>query len=353
MIKNITLKSFRRFSSFNLETNHNLIILCGQNAIGKTTILEAIYACSTGSSHKTKEIKDLIKYNDPYAKIHLNTTTNTFDVVISQKGRKMMINNNPILKLSDFIGRLQAIIFSPQDINLINGDKGLRRSFFDLEISLRSKKYLSMVQNFRIILRKRNELLKANCEDNALLDAITAEMNLRQEKIMIYRRKFIASLNEELNKLRNSLGYDELVSILYKPSLNESIVDLNKFYNNNLTQDRLNKITNYGIHRDNYIFYLNGYEASKYASQGQQRSIALLLKIALCNLTLRTTGCKPILLLDDVFSELDDVRCRSLIAFLSGENQTFITTTTVENIPTYLKERAYIINLKEWIKWQI
>ena len=79
----------------------------------------------------------------------------------------------------------------------------------------------------------------------------------------------------------------------------------------------------------------------------------LLLKIALCNLTLRTTGCKPILLLDDVFSELDDVRCRSLIAFLSGENQTFITTTNVENIPTYLKERAYIINLKEWIKWQI
>lgn len=347
MIKRIALKSFRKFSYLDLDTNHNLIILCGQNAIGKTTILEGIYVCSTGGSHKTRDIKDLIRYNEPYAKIHLEDTNQIFDVVISQKGRKMMINNNPILKLSDFIGKLQVIMFSPHDINLINGDKGLRRTFFDLELSLRSKEYLLLIQNFKIILKKRNELLKSNCADMVLINAITEEMNLRQDKIMTYRRKFIFSLNEELKKLKHSLGYDELVSILYKPSISDNVENLNQFYSEVLAQDKINKITNYGVHRDNYVFYLNGSEASKYASQGQQRSIALLLKIALCNLTLNATGKRPILLLDDVFSELDDIRCRSLVSFLSEENQTFITTTNLANIPIYLKEKAYIINLKE------
>ncbi len=345
MIKKIALKSFRRFSNLTLDTNYNLIILCGKNAVGKTSILEGIYVCSTGGSHKTKEIKDLIKHNEDYAKIHLEDTSRTIDVVISQKGRKMMINNNPILKLSDFIGNLQAIMFSPQDINLINGDKGLRRSFFDLELSLRSKEYLILIQEFKKILKKRNDILKSSSIDDVLLNVITKEMNIRQEKIMDFRNNFIDCLNEKLKMLRYSLGYDELVSIKYKPSLSGN--DLNQVYIDNLNQDKLTKITNYGVHRDNYIFFLNGKEAYRYASQGQQRSIALLLKIALCNLTLKMTGLKPILLLDDVFSELDDVRCKALVAFLSDEGQTFITTTTLANIPTYLQDKAYIINLKE------
>ena len=306
MITNIRLKSLRRLKNISLNTNHKLIIFVGPNAIGKTTILEGIYVAAVGSSFKTRNFKELIRFNDSYTKISLTNDDNVYNVILSESGRKMLINGNSILKLSDYIGHFQTVLFSPTDVNFVKGEKGIRRSFFDLEISLRDKNYLKLIQDYKKILKKRNELLRLQNFDEILLDTLTKEMNKRQIKIIELREKMIQALNNEFKKLKN-----------------------------------------FGVHRDNYVFYLNDLEVSQYASEGQLRSVALILKIALASLTFKLNNIQPALLLDDVFSCLDDKRCSYLVKYLLDQNQAFITTTSIENIPSDLIHQAYIINLKE------
>lgn len=345
MITAIRLKSLRRLKNVSLNTNHRLIILVGPNAIGKTTILEGIYVASVGSSFKTKDFKELIRFNDPYAKIALTNDDDNYEVILSQTGKKMLINGNPILKLSDYIGHFQTVLFSPTDINIVKGEKALRRNFFDLEISLRNKSYLKLIQDYKKLLKKRNELLKYPGFDEILLKSITKEMNLRQLKIMALREKMIKILNNEFENLKNILGYEELIKIKYLKSINTD--DLDAFYDMKLEYDKNTHVTNFGVHRDNYIFYLNQLEASQFASEGQLRSVALILRIVLASLSFKLNKKEPALLLDDVFSCLDDRRCSCLVKYLLEQNQTFITTTSIENIPSDLINQAYIINLKE------
>lgn len=345
MITNIELKSLRRLKHISLNTNHNLIILVGPNAIGKTTILEGIYLASVGASFKTKDFKELIRFDDSYAKITLNNDSDIYNIVLSNSGRKMMINGNPIMKLSDYIGHFQTVLFSPSDINIIKGEKSLRRNFFDLEISLRKKNYLKLVQNYKKLLKKRNDLLKLQNFDEVLLKTITTHMNEFQKLILEYREKMVGLLNEEFKSLVNILGYDELIKIKYISSLPKD--DLDAFYDSKLSYDKNVHVTSYGVHRDNYVFYINDLEASQYASEGQLRSIVLILKIALANLSYKLTNHIPTLLLDDVFSCLDDRRCSYLVEYLLKQSQAFITTTNIENIPNDLIKKSYIINLKE------
>ena len=195
MITNIRLKSLRRLKNISLNTNHKLIIFVGPNAIGKTTILEGIYVAAVGSSFKTRNFKELIHFNDSYTKISLTNDDNVYNVILSESGRKMLINGNFILKLSDYIGHFQTVLFSPTDVNFVKGEKGIRRSFFDLEISLRDKNYLKLIQDYKKILKKRNELLRLQNFDEILLDTLTKEMNKRQIKIIELREKMIQALN--------------------------------------------------------------------------------------------------------------------------------------------------------------
>lgn len=345
MITNIRLKSLRRLKNISLNTNHKLIIFVGPNAIGKTTILEGIYVAAVGSSFKTRNFKELIRFNDSYTKISLTNDDNVYNVILSESGRKMLINGNSILKLSDYIGHFQTVLFSPTDVNFVKGEKGIRRSFFDLEISLRDKNYLKLIQDYKKILKKRNELLRLQNFDEILLDTLTKEMNKRQIKIIELREKMIQALNNEFKNLKNVLGYEELIEIKYLKSVTSK--DLDDFYLNKLEYDKSTHITNFGVHRDNYVFYLNDLEVSQYASEGQLRSVALILKIALANLTFKLNNIQPALLLDDVFSCLDDKRCSYLVKYLLDQNQALITTTSIENIPSDLIHQAYIINLKE------
>lgn len=345
MILKVSIKSLRKIKKIDLNTNYNLIIFQGKNGIGKTTILEGIYLTSAGASFKTKDIKSLIRFNDDFAHVSVINDDDKYDVVISNQGRKTLINDNVILKLSDFIGNLQVVLFSPSDINIIKGERSLRRNFFDLEISLRNKSYLKLISEFKILLKKRNELLKLNQIDEVLLKTITSQMNERQKCIIKIRESFINELNTVLKYENGILGYDEVVSIKYNPSLKEDDLDL--FYTKNLAYDKLTKMTNYGIQKDDYIFYLNSLKSNMYSSEGQIRSIAIILKIALAKLSIKYTNKEPTLLLDDVFSSLDDTRCKNLVMYLKNIKQTFITTTSIDNIPSELLECAYIVNMKE------
>lgn len=342
MIKEISLKNFRRFKNFKCSIDNNLIIFLGPNACGKTSILESIYLISKVKSHRTNDYLNLINNDSEFAIANIIDEANNYQIILSKNGKKVLINKVEYNKISEFIGHIKTVMFSPNDLNMIYGGKSIRRNFLDIELSMIDKKYLLEIKKYKKLLKERNEILK-NYNDNnkKILDIITNELILCNEIIMNVRNNFINELNDYLNKIHFKL-YKESISIKYLPSIKENIHEI---YEKKLSYDILTKMTNYGIHRDDFSFMINDKEAINYVSQGQARSIVLSLKIALFYLLKSKYDDKVILLLDDVFSELDKFRINSLIDFLKTKNQTFITTTTLENIPSELLKDALVINL--------
>lgn len=342
MIKEIELKNFRRFKSFKCSINNNLVIFLGSNACGKTTILESIYLISKNKSHRTNDLINLINNESEYAVINLFSKNDHYCVILSNEGKKAMINNIEYKKMSDFIGNIKTVMFSPNDMNLIYGSKSIRRLFIDLELSILNKNYLYEIKVYKKLLKERNEILKNYKESNKkILDIVTADLIKSNKKILEYRINFIDELNSYIKKLHYDL-YKEMLYIKYKPSVD--INNIEKSYENKLSYDILTKMTNVGIHRDDFTFILNNKEALNYVSQGQARSIVLSLKMALFYL-IKKDNDDVILLLDDVFSELDSKRQTSLVSFLNTSSQTFITTTSLDLIPSDILKSSLVINL--------
>ncbi|MGM9971628.1 MAG: DNA replication/repair protein RecF [Anaeroplasmataceae bacterium] len=345
MIKEIYLKNFRKYSNFNININKNLVIIVGDNACGKTTILESIYLISKAKSHRTNDFKSMIKENEKFSIINIKDEANEYKLVISQQGKTALINNIEYKKISEFIGNIKAIMFSPNDLNLIYGSKSERRQFIDIEESIIDKNYIYLIKNFKKILKERNEILKIYDDSKKIiLDVITKQLIEISKKIIKYRSNFINELNEYLNKVHKNL-YNEDVNIKYLS--NVTLDNIDNIYETKLSYDLMTKITNYGIHRDDFIFEINKKNASLYASQGQVRSIVLSVKLALFYMVKNKFGKNILLLLDDVFSELDINRQNNLIRFLINENQTFISTTNIDLIPNKLKEQSQIIYLEK------
>lgn len=344
MINKIHLKNIRIYDDITLNINNNLVILVGPNACGKTTILESIYLISKAKSHKTNNIEDIIKENNDFGVIEINDNKK-YKMVISLSGKKLLINNVIYKKISDFIGNIKAIMFSPFDLNLVYGTKSERRQFLNTELSIINKNYIYEISKYNKILKERNEILKNYNEKNkTILDVITLELIETGKKIYKYREDFINNINNNIKKIHNDL-YGENLYIKYVPSVKYE--DFDTIYKERIEYDIFTKSTSKGIHRDDFIFIINDNNAISYSSQGQVRSIVLSLKISLFYYMRELFGNNIILLLDDVFSELDNDRILSLVKFLINENQTFITTTSIDLIPNALKNKAQIIYLKK------
>lgn len=344
MINKIHLKNIRIYDDITLNINNNLVILVGPNACGKTTILESIYLISKTKSHKTNNIEDIIKENNDFGVIEINDNKK-YKMVISLSGKQLLINNVIYKKISDFIGNIKAIMFSPFDLNLVYGTKSERRQFLNTELSIINKNYIYEISKYNKILKERNEILKNYNEKNkTILDVITLELIETGKKIYKYREDFINNINNNIKKIHNDL-YGENLYIKYVPSVKYE--DFDTIYKERLEYDIFTKSTSKGIHRDDFMFIINDNNAISYSSQGQVRSIVLSLKISLFYYMRELFGNNIILLLDDVFSELDNDRILSLVKFLINENQTFITTTSIDLIPNALKNKAQIIYLKK------
>ncbi len=345
MINNINLKFYRKFENLDLNINKNLVIFIGPNASGKTSVLESIYLISRCKSHRTNEFDNLIENNKDYSIINIRNNHDIYKMIISKKGKKIFKNNVEYEKTSDFVGNIKTVLFSPNDLNLIYGSKTIRRNFLDIEISMIDKKYLIEIKKYKKLIKERNEILKNyNDSNKLLLDVITKQLIESSKIIYDYRNKFINDLNKYLEKIHYDL-YNEKIKICYDPNVN--IDDLENIYKSKLNYDILTKMTNYGIHRDDLIFYINDKNAIEYSSQGQIRSIILSLKISLFYYLKKYFNEDVILLLDDIFSELDEERQNNIVKFLLSNNQTFITTTNIDLIPNKLKELAQIINFKK------
>ena len=347
MINKISLKNVRRFDSLTLNIDSNIVILQGNNAIGKTTVLEAISLASITKSHRTNNLKEIIKENQMYSDIRVSYKNKDFRIVLSNVGKMVSINNVEQQKISEYIGEFPTIFFSPSDLDIITSSPTLRRQFLNQEISQISHLYLKNLNQYNKLLQERNILLKSLDvnSDTKLLDVITSQLIEVGKKIIIEREAFVKRINEVINKIHNKMNSNEVIEIVYQPSV--TVDKINEVFQAKKLSDIMSHQTNYGPQRDELIFLLNEKNASKYASQGQIRNIILSTKLALCEIIYNHTNKYPVLLLDDVLSELDVTRQNSLLSMLNEFKniQTFISTVDISSLNKEILNKYQIIRL--------
>lgn len=345
MIKNISLKNFRLFNNLNLDVNNSLIIFSGANATGKTSILEAIYLCSTSKSHRTNDLLSIIKENEEFSICEIDSDKH-LKLVLSKSGKSLFINKREIKKISDFIGNLKVVMFSPSDLSLIKGSKADKRHFLDIEISLIDNLYLKASTAYKKLLKERNDLLKNQNIDKKYLDIITTELVRYLDIIYKKRIGFINEINLFLEKIAIELNVEK-IELRYNKTYDDDIL---KSFKKKEILDINTHVTNIGCHRDDFTVLINNHDAQEYASEGQARTICIALKLALKQYITKVTNVEPILLLDDVFAALDKKRIQSLTKYVLNNHQTFITTTSILEIPDELLKTANVLRIENIIK---
>ena len=337
-VKTLKFVNFRNYTSFSSDFSSSTNIFIGKNAQGKTSILESLYVLGLTKSHKINKERDLIRIGAEYAKINalinLNNKDIELDIVVSKAGKKAKYNQIELERLSDYIGILNVVMFAPEDLDLIKGNPQIRRKFLDLELGQISKEYLYNLQNYRKVLKQRNDLLKTlqskTDKDLMLLDIITDQLVGYMEMIVKQRQEFLNIVKKHANRIYANLSNssDNFV-IKYLPSIKK---EFKKELSNKYQYDIITGTTNLGVHRDDIEFFINDNPIKTHGSQGEMRTAVLSIKLALIDFIHQFTNNYPILLLDDVLSELDKDRQNSLLDYIKDKTQTFITATDINEI---------------------
>lgn len=346
----LRLHDFRSYKDIQILFEDGIHIFAGKNAQGKTNLLEAIYYLSTTKSHRTNKDEDLIKegceaffIRGEVAKIR---KTEELRIVLNQKGKNLFIYQNPVKKVSDFLGELNAVMFCPDDMNLFQASPRRRRRFVDMELGKVSKKYVSTLYTAQKLLKERNAYLKQEHIDKDFLEVLTSQLIDVQVIIMKQRYHFLEELLDKSKNFYEELSFDDTkLHIVYESCVpfndDEEVLkeELKQKYRKSLERDLYVKQTTIGIHKEDFNFQLNGKNVDTYASQGQKRSVLLALKIGMVHMIYKLIGDYPVLLLDDVFSELDIYRRKKLLESLPMEVQIFISTTDMNEAEEIRKMR--------------
>ena len=336
VVKQIELQNFRNYDTLCLPLHGGINILYGDNAQGKTNILEAIYLCGTTKSHKGSKDKELIQLGESEAHIRMqlekNQIPHRIDMHLKKsKAKGVAIDGIPIRKSSELFGMIHIVFFSPEDLSMIKNGPAERRRFLDLELCQLNKLYLHYLSGYNKALNQRNNLLKQIGLKRELLDTIDiwdSKLLEYGEQLISCRKAFITQLNEILPPIHNKLsGGKESLLIQYEPNVTQELFAAR--LKELRERDIITKMTNCGPHRDDISFFIGGEDVKKYGSQGQQRTAALSLKLAELELVRETIKEKPVLLLDDVLSELDRKRQIQLLNSIE-DLQTIITCTGLE-----------------------
>lgn len=353
-ITSLKLLNFRNFSKLDLNFYEKKNIIIGNNGEGKTNIIEAIFTLALTKSFRTNDDSTLIKDGNNLYKIEgkiKSTFINDYKLVYQDNIKTVKINNNKISKLSDYISNILVVIFSINDLKLIKDTPSTRRKLLNLEISQINNIYLKYVNYYNKILKQRNNYLKKvfnreiNKEYINILDDKLIEYGI---KINEFRNNFINQINEVLSETYKKIGIDKKLSIFYKSDYNGlDSVQLKKIYNDNIGKDKNLGSTQIGVHHDDFIFYIDDYEAKFYASEGQQKSAVIAFKLAELELFKQTKGEYPILILDDLFSELDTKKIEKILNYINIDIQTFITTTDLKKIKKVFLKESKIFEIKD------
>ena len=335
-IKSLKLKNFRNYDLLNLEFDQATNIFYGDNAQGKTNILEALYLTGTTKSHRGSKDRDMIQFGKEESHLETIVERNGIDYQIDMHLKKsspkgIAINKLPIRKASELFGIINMVFFSPEDLNIIKNGPAERRRFIDLELSQLDKVYLNDLSNYNKIVNQRNHLLKEiefNKSALATLDVWDMQLVHYGERIIERRKEFIQQVNEIVSNIHKKLtGNREELFLYYEPS--NGVISFEQALLKNKEKDLRLKSTSVGPHRDDICFIAGNLDIRRFGSQGQQRTAALSLKLSEIELVKRTIKDKPVLLLDDVLSELDKHRQNYLLDSID-DIQTLITCTGVD-----------------------
>lgn len=338
IVESVELKDYRNYEFLDMKFNEHVNIIYGDNAQGKTNILESLYLCSTSKSHRGSKDKEIIRFGHDESHIKLNVLKHDIRYRIDMhlkknKTKGIAVNGIPIKKAVELFGIINIIFFSPEDLNIIKNGPSERRRFIDMELSQLDKIYLSNLVNYNKVLNQRNKLLKdiAFSPSEQLMQTLDIwDMQLVKYGSLIIkgRQSFIERINSIIRNIHSKLtGETENLEVKYVP--NTCIEDLEREIINSRDKDIRYKSTSIGPHKDDLVFFINGNDVRKYGSQGQQRTAALSLKLSEIELVKTIIKDTPVLLLDDVLSELDSNRQNFLINSI-GDIQTIVTCTGLD-----------------------
>ena len=338
-IKNIEISNFRNIKKMNLEFNKSVNIFIGKNAQGKTSILESIYVLAFTKSCKGFNEEELIKNGERFFRVKglvkKGSLNRKFEVSYKKNDKIIKIDEVKINKISNYISNINVIMFSPDDLDIVKKSPSVRRNFLNIELCQLHSDYLKALNEYNKILKMRNEYIRKN--NNSInytyLDVITKELIDREIIICKYRNEFINEINEKIDNIFYKITRKKGLKLKYKRNIEESDkLELFKVYKKNYPLDFDKGTTNNGSHRDDFEFYFNDSDLKLYGSQGLQRLAILSLKLAEIDIFKNKSGNYPIVLLDDIFSEIDLDKRKNLLKFIKKSIQFIITTTDINNI---------------------
>lgn len=355
-LSELTLRQFRNYKHCECQFQHGIHLLIGNNAQGKTNLLEAIHVLALAKSHRTNKDKEMIGWNEEFGiikgRINKKKRSIPLEIQISGAGKKAKVNHLEQRRLSDYIGVLNIVMFAPEDLDLVKGTPQHRRKFLDMEIGQVSRTYVYHLSQYQHILSQRNALLKdwENRKSNeTMIDVFTDQIIEQAIKIVKKRFKFVRDLQKWAHPVHLDISRNtESLVIQYQSTLTftQQMTDdeMKKEYVDHFSQIREKEVrrgtTLIGPHRDDLLFIVNDKPIQIYGSQGQQRTTALSIKLAEIDFIQEQTKDTPLLLLDDVLSELDDHRRSHLLQAIQGKVQTFVTNTSTEGIDPSLLQDA-------------
>ncbi|MEM6719971.1 MAG: DNA replication/repair protein RecF [Bacteroidota bacterium] len=347
-LKKLSLINYKNFESNSFDFNQKINCLVGNNGVGKTNVLDAIYHLSFGKSYFNPVATQNIKHGEDFFVIDglYEKATRDENIICSLKrGQKKMVKRNgkPYEKLSEHIGFLPLVIISPADRDLIIEGSDTRRKFMDSVISQSNKQYLQNLINYNKVLSQRNSLLKYfalnSTFDGDTLSIYNDQMHELGSRIYAERRKFLEAFLPIFMTRYNAISNEkEIVNISYKSQLHEK--DFRSLLDESLAKDKVLQYTSVGIHKDDLLFTIETYPIKKFGSQGQQKSFLIALKLAQFDFIKNLANVTPILLLDDIFDKLDEHRVAQIMALVNDDDfgQIFISDTHVERTETVVKE---------------
>lgn len=359
----LALHNFRNYQNLSTTFSPGVNVFLGPNAQGKTNLLEAIYALALTRSHRTSTDKELIGWSGDAARISGTVERRTGSVPLelsfTSKGKKAKVNHLDQPKLANYIGNLNVILFAPEDLELVKGAPAVRRQFIDREFSQMSPKYLYVANQYKAILKQRNQYLKQlqaeKQSDLLYLDVLTEQLVNQASELVARRLKLLNALNEAAAPIQADITQGkEQLEIKYVSQLSpDELTDeqtikaaMLERFEKIRKRELFEGVTKLGPHRDDLQFIVNDHDVAVFGSQGQQRTTALAVKLAEIDLMFQETGEYPILLLDDVLSELDTDRQTHLLTTIQNKVQTFITTPSLSDVAKQLIKTPKIFNVR-------
>lgn len=346
-IDRLNIINFRNYQKETIILGKGMNIFLGENGSGKTNILESISVLALTKSHRVGDSPNLIRFGTTktkiMGKIKDNKIIKNLEVEIGIGYKNLKKNKTEIKKISDYISNLNVIVFAPDDLEIIKGSPNIRRNLLNVELSQISKTYLNTYNEYNKILKTRNEYLKilftSGLADKQYLHIITDKLIEKAVIIYTMRNDFINKVNEHIDKIYDHIANSEGLKMIYENNIGINHYDeeelrkkLKHLFFKNEKREIMNGMTLYGPHRDDFTFFLHDKDLKYFGSQGQQKLTILSLKLSLIPIFKELTNSYPVLLLDDIFSELDIKKRNKLLKYINKDIQSIITTTDLKNI---------------------